>query len=63
MKEVTAEPYRDIDFSQAKRGPVELVLQEMFNKAAAEVTEDDLVERESLLGGFAQEEAPPPHRR
>ena len=22
MKEITAEPYRDIDFSQAKRGPV-----------------------------------------
>ncbi|HEX4964238.1 MAG TPA: BrnA antitoxin family protein [Thermoanaerobaculia bacterium] len=22
MKEITAEPYRDVDFSQAKRGPV-----------------------------------------
>ena len=32
-----------------------LVLQEMFNKAAAEVTEDDLAERESLLGGLAEE--------
>ena len=55
MKDTTPEPYRDIDFSQAKRGPAELVLLEMFNKAAADVTKEDLAERESLLGGFAGE--------
>ena len=28
-------------------------LLEMFNRAAEDVTEDDVAERESLLGGFA----------
>lgn len=31
----------------------ELELLEMFNEAAADVTQADLEERESLLGGFA----------
>jgi len=31
----------------------EQVLLEMFNRAAADVTSEDLEERESLLGGFA----------
>jgi hypothetical protein len=31
----------------------EQVLLDMFNRAAADVTSDDLDERESLLGGFA----------
>jgi aldehyde:ferredoxin oxidoreductase len=31
----------------------ELELLEMFNKAALDVTEEDIAERESLLGGFA----------
>jgi hypothetical protein len=31
----------------------EKTLLEMFNQAAADVTSEDLAERESLLGGFA----------
>lgn len=31
----------------------ELEQLEMFNKAALDVTEEDIAERESLLGGFA----------
>jgi hypothetical protein len=33
--------------------PSEVELLRMFNKAAADVTKEDIQERESLLGGFA----------
>lgn len=40
-----------IEREQAREREQELL--EMFNAAAADVVEDDLEERESLLGGFA----------
>jgi hypothetical protein len=36
-----------------RAGEQEQLLLAMFNEAAAEVTEEDLEERETLLGGFA----------
>lgn len=44
--------------SSPKPPPAERLLSEvellrMFNKAAADVTKEDIEERESLLGGFA----------
>ena len=42
---------RLIERERAREREQELL--EMFNRAAAEVTDEDLEERESLLGGFA----------